>query len=105
MLDLEERSDDLPALMVWCDVVAKSEVFSSFISYDSCSVSRSRIVRVVSVVAYCEVVGWDKLETERNVWDKNPLGNYSVADPNPDPSDPYVFRPPGSGSSSRRYGS
>ncbi len=45
MLDLDERSDDLPALMVWCDVVAKSEVFASFIPNDSCSVSR--IVRAV----------------------------------------------------------
>ncbi len=25
-LDLDERSEELPALMVWCDVVAKSEV-------------------------------------------------------------------------------
>ncbi len=57
MLDLEERSDDLPALMVWCDVVAKSEVFASFIPNDSCSVSR--IVLAVSVVAHCEGVGWD----------------------------------------------
>ncbi len=31
VLDLEERSDDLPALMVWCDVVAKSEVFALFL--------------------------------------------------------------------------
>jgi hypothetical protein len=45
VLDLEERSDDLPALMVWCDVVAKSEVFTSFIVNDCCSVSR--IVRAV----------------------------------------------------------
>ncbi len=27
----------------------------------------------------------------------------SVADPDPDPSDPYVFGPPGSGSVSQRY--
>jgi hypothetical protein len=73
VLDLEERSDDLPALMVWCDVVAKSEVFASFIAYDSCSVSR--IVLALSVVVYCEGVGWHKtkLETERKVWDKNVL--------------------------------
>jgi hypothetical protein len=30
---------------------------------------------------------------------------YSVADPGPDPSDPYVFGPPGPGSNSHRYGS
>jgi hypothetical protein len=47
VLDLEERSDDLPALMVWCDVVAKSEVSVSFIPNDCCSVSRSRIVLAV----------------------------------------------------------
>jgi hypothetical protein len=29
----------------------------------------------------------------------------SVADPNPDPPDPHVFGPPGSGSTSQRYGS
>jgi hypothetical protein len=29
----------------------------------------------------------------------------SVPDPNPDPPDPHVFGPPGSGSTSRRYGS
>ncbi len=29
----------------------------------------------------------------------------SVADPNPDPPDPHVFGPPGSGSISQRYGS
>jgi hypothetical protein len=29
----------------------------------------------------------------------------SVADPNPDPPDPRVFGPPGSGSTSQRYGS
>jgi hypothetical protein len=29
----------------------------------------------------------------------------SVADPNPDPSDPYVFGPPGSGSINQRHGS
>jgi hypothetical protein len=40
VLDLDERSDDLPALMVWCDVVAKSEVSTSFIANDSCSVCR-----------------------------------------------------------------
>jgi hypothetical protein len=45
VLDMEERSYDLPALMVWCDVVAKSEVLTSFIPNDSCSVSR--IVRPV----------------------------------------------------------
>jgi hypothetical protein len=28
-----------------------------------------------------------------------------VADPNPDPPDPHVFEPPGSGSISQRYGS
>jgi hypothetical protein len=62
VLDLEERSDDLPALMVWCDVVAKSEVLASFIAYDSCSVSK--IVCAMSVVAYCERVGLDKTELE-----------------------------------------
>jgi hypothetical protein len=31
--------------------------------------------------------------------------NTSVADPNQDPPDPYVFGPPGSGSSSQRNGS
>ncbi len=29
----------------------------------------------------------------------------SVADPDPDPPDPHVFGPPGSGSTSQRYGS
>jgi hypothetical protein len=29
----------------------------------------------------------------------------SVPDPNPDPPDPHVFGPPGSGSTSQRYGS
>jgi hypothetical protein len=29
----------------------------------------------------------------------------SVADPNPDPPDPHVFGPPGSGSTSQMYGS
>jgi hypothetical protein len=29
----------------------------------------------------------------------------SVADPDPDPPDPRVFGPPGSGSTSQRYGS
>jgi hypothetical protein len=29
----------------------------------------------------------------------------SVADPNPDPPDPHVFGPPGSGSTCQRYGS
>ncbi len=29
----------------------------------------------------------------------------SVVDPNPDPPDPHVFGPPGSGSISQRYGS
>jgi hypothetical protein len=29
----------------------------------------------------------------------------SIADPNPDPPDPHVFRPPGSGSTSQIYGS
>ncbi len=29
----------------------------------------------------------------------------SVPDPNPDPPDPHVFWPPGSGSTSQRYGS
>jgi hypothetical protein len=29
----------------------------------------------------------------------------SVADPNPDPPDPHVFGPPGSGSTGQRYGS
>ncbi len=30
---------------------------------------------------------------------------FSVPDPNPDPPDPHVFGPPGSGSTSQRYGS
>jgi hypothetical protein len=36
-------------------------------------------VRAVSVVAYCEGVGWDKteLETERTFWDKNVPGKGS----------------------------
>ena len=29
----------------------------------------------------------------------------SVAEPDPDPPDPHVFGPPGSGSTSQRYGS
>ncbi len=29
----------------------------------------------------------------------------SVVDPDPDPPDPHVFGPPGSGSTSQRYGS
>ncbi len=55
MLDLEERSDDLPALMVWCDVVAKSEVSISFIPNDSCSVSR--IVRAVCWLIVKDLAG------------------------------------------------
>ena len=56
------------------------------------------------------------LSTNTNVFDfypgiYSPIIRYiyfiSVADsdPNPDPSDPYVMKPPGSGSSSQRYGS
>ncbi len=38
---------------------------------------------------------------------KNRLGSVADPDPNtdPDPSDPYVFGPPGSGSISQRHGS
>ncbi len=57
MLDVEERSDDLPALMVGCDVVAKSEVSISFFAIDSCSVSRSRIVRAVWWLSVKELAG------------------------------------------------
>jgi hypothetical protein len=35
----------------------------------------------------------------------NRAGISSVVDPDPDPPDPHVFGPPGSGSTSQRYGS
>ncbi len=38
-------------------------------------------------------------------WNTRKNQKSSVADPDPKPSDPYVFRSPGSGSSSQRYGS
>jgi hypothetical protein len=36
---------------------------------------------------------------------ETPILVTSVEDPNPDPPDPHVFGPPGSGSTSQRYGS
>ena len=33
------------------------------------------------------------------------FGSVADPDPNPDPPDPHVFGPPGSGSTSQRYGS
>jgi hypothetical protein len=44
------------------------------------------------------------METNRDLTDWIKLF-VSVADPNPDPPDPHVFGPPGSGSISQRYGS
>jgi hypothetical protein len=37
-------------------------------------------------------------------YEECPTVSGSVGDPDPDPQDPYVFGPPGSGSFSQRYG-
>ncbi len=47
---------------------------------------------------------WEK-EKELSVYKQMKILPGSVADPNPDPSHPYVFGPPGSGSISQRFGS
>jgi hypothetical protein len=49
-------------------------------------------------ISYCHGLGGNQVTSLHGI-----LG-VSVADPNPDPPDPHVFEPPGSGSISQRYG-